>query len=148
MLLPLNDAGDLQPGLHKASLEYVLFRFGTGSAARRRVASRLERVHSLAMATGEVRRFIVFGSFITAKENPNDVDVFMIMEDAFDFRAQRGEARLLFEHPSAQAHFGASVFWVRRLAALTGEDAAILDWETKRDGGQRELVEIEVNHND
>jgi len=147
MLPPFNEAGDLPPGLHKSSLEQVLSRFGAGSAARRKVALRLERIHRLAKATGEVRRFIVFGSFITAKESPNDVDVFMIMEDTFDFGAQNGEVRLLFEHASAQAHFGASVFWVRRMAALNGEEGAINDWETKRDGGKRGLVEVEVNHN-
>lgn len=70
--------------------------------------------------------------------------IFLIMEDSFDFGAQTGEVRLLYEHASAQAHFGASVFCVRRLAALNGEEAAILDWEEKRDGGKRGLVEIEV----
>ena len=52
------------------------------------------------------------------------------------------EARLLFDHAAAQAHFGASVFWLRRLAALGGEDAAIDGWQTKRDGTRRGIVEI------
>jgi hypothetical protein len=34
----------------------------------------------------------------------------------FDADTLTGEARLLFDHASAQAHFGASVFWLRRLA--------------------------------
>ena len=72
----------------------------------------------------------------------------MIMEDTFDFGSLKGEARLLFEHASAQSHFGASVFWVRHMAALNGEEEAILDWETKRDGGKRGLIEIEASQND
>lgn len=72
------------------------------------------------------------------------VDIFLIMEDTFDFGVQRGEVRLLFEHGIAQTHFGASVFWVRRLAALGGEDVAIQQWAIKRDGGKRGLVEVEV----
>jgi len=85
---------------------------------------------------------VVFGSFITGKEDPNDVDIFMIMDDEFDFTALTGDARLLFEHPAALSHFGCSVFWVRRLAAMGGEQAAIEDWQIKRDGTERGIVEI------
>ena len=64
------------------------------------------------------------------------------MDDGFDFtRLDRG-TRLLFEHASAQAHFGCSVFWIRRLAAIGGEEAAIEDWQIKRDGTLRGIVEI------
>jgi len=53
-----------------------------------------------------------------------------------------GEARVLFDHPAAQAHFGASVFWLRRLAALGGEDQAIAGRQIKRDGTRRSIIEI------
>ena len=85
---------------------------------------------------------MVFGSFVTATPAPNDVDLFLIMDDAFDASAVRGEAAPLFDHGAAQAYFGASVFWVRRLAALGGEDAAIAHWQTKRDGSRRGIVEV------
>lgn len=55
-----------------------------------------------------------------------------------------GEARLVFDHAAADAHFGASVFWSRRLAALGGEQAAIEFRQTKRNGGLRRIVEIEM----
>lgn len=144
MLPGFNEFGDLPPGVHAESLEGVLARFGAGSATRQRLASRLDRLYSVAASTGEVRRFVLFGSFITAKEHPNDVDIFLIMEDSFDFGVLSGEARILFDHDAAQAHFGASVFWVRRIAALGGEETAIQDWKIKRDGGKRGLVEIKV----
>jgi len=54
-----------------------------------------------------------------------------------------GEGRLLFvNHGTAQDHFGASVFWMRRMAAIGGEQAAIEDWQIKRDGTERGIVEI------
>jgi hypothetical protein len=84
----------------------------------------------------------VFGSFVSEKPEPNDVDIFLLMLDAFDASQVTGEACLLFDHAVAQAHFGASVFWLRRLAALGGEQAAIEDWQTKRDGSRRGIVEI------
>ena len=85
----------------------------------------------------------MFGSFVTDKLEPNDVDVFLLMEDSFDADGLVGEARLVFDHPAVAAHFGASVFWTRRLAAFGGEQAAVEFWQTKRDGGLRGIVEIE-----
>jgi len=94
------------------------------------------------VGTGQVARFVVFGSFVTAKSDPADVDVFLLMEDTFDMGQLTGETRVLFDHASAQAHFGASVFWLRRLAALGGEEQAIAGWQVKRDGTFRGIVEI------
>lgn len=64
------------------------------------------------------------------------------MEDTFDVAQLTGESRLLFDHASAQARFGASVFWLRRLAALDGEQTTIDYWQIKRDGRHRGIVEI------
>ncbi len=105
---------------------------------------RLERIHRIALETGHLARFVVFGSFVTDKHEPNDVDVFMIMDDNFGMGSLVGEARLLFAHGTAQDHFGCSVFWVRRVAAIGGEEAAIEDWQIKRDGTKRGIVEITV----
>jgi hypothetical protein len=134
--------GDLPPGIHGATLPEVRARFGTQTPRRRMVAARLVRVFEVAASTGHVARFIVFGSFITAKLEPNDVDVFMLLDDQFDAGRLTGEARLLFDHAAAQAHFGASVFWVRRLAAMGGEGATVEYWGIRREGGVRGLVEI------
>ena len=52
------------------------------------------------------------------------------------------EARLVFDHAAAQNLLGASVFWIRRAAALGGEQAMVKHWQIKRDGGKRGIVEI------
>jgi len=136
------ESGDLPAGVHRADLSETLARFGTGSRQRRLVALRLHRIYRLARATGKLRRFVVFGSFVTREPEPKDVDVFLLMEDTFDVAELSGESRLLFEHTTAQAHFGASVFWLRRLAALGGEQNTIEYWQMKRDGSYRGIVEI------
>jgi hypothetical protein len=138
----LNDKGDLPAGVHHASLDETMGRFGVSSTERKVLALRLQRVYRLAKETGQLRRFVVFGSFITSKDRPNDVDVFMIMEDTFDCSAVTGEGRLVFHHNLAQSHFGCSVFWVRRLAAFGGEEETIGHWQIRRDGTQRGIVEI------
>jgi len=97
-----DDNGDLPVGIHQATLDDVLQHFGTGSVQRRLVGQRLERIYKLAQNTGRVARFIVFGSFVTAKPDPGDVDIFMLMEDSFDSNQVRGEAAIIFDHQAAQ----------------------------------------------
>jgi hypothetical protein len=141
-LPPLTDAGKLPLGVHRASLREILDQFGVGSAQRKVLALRLDRVYRLAEATNHLARFVVFGSFVTSKLEPQDVDVFLVMEDTFDASQLAGDASLLFDHAAAQAHFGASVFWVRHRAAWPDEQAAVEFWQVKRGGGRRGIVEI------
>ena len=145
MALPdFTSTGDLPSGVHEASLAEIVARFGAGSDRRKLLARRLQRVHQLASQTGHLARFAVFGSFVTETHEPNDVDIFMIMDDNFDKGALEGETRILFDHGTGQDHFGCSVFWVRRMGAIGGEQAAIEDWQIKRDGTERGIVEITV----
>lgn len=143
MALPaFNEDGDLPPGVHSATLSEVLERFGQGSVQRCAVADRLNRLYQLAASTGQLARFVVFGSFVTAKAEPNDIDIILLMEDTFDLAAVTGEAALVFQHLEAHARFGASVFWTRRSGAIGGERAMIEYWQVRRQGGQRGIVEI------
>jgi len=137
-----NQNGDLPLGIHQATLADVLDHFGIGTPQRRIVARRLERICTLAFGTSLVARFIIFGSFITAKPDPGDVDIFMLMDDAFDTSQLSGEMALIFDHVATQNYEGASVFWMRRLAALEGEEAAVAHWQLKRDGTKRGIVEV------
>ncbi len=138
----LTDDGDLPPGVHQATLSEVLERFGKGSVQRCAVADRLSRIYELASSTGQLARFVVFGSFVTAGAEPNDVDIVLLMEDTFDLASIADEAALLFQPMEADAYFGASVFWTKRSGALGGEQAMIEYWQTRRDGGLRGIVEI------
>lgn len=134
--------GDLPVGIHQATLAEVLQRFGTGTVQRHLVGQRLERIYKLAVSTGQVVRFVVFGSFVTAKPDPGNVDIFMLMEDSFDSKQVGGEAAHIFDHLAGQNVEGASVFWIRRLAALGGEQEALEHWQTKRDKTRRGIVEV------
>ena len=136
------DEGDLPPGVHRATLADILERFGQGSAKRVAVADRLNRIYELGVSTGQMARFVIFGSFVTAKAEPNDVDIVILMEDTFDLAAVTDEAALVFQHMEADAYFGASVFWTKRSGAVGGEQAMIEYWQTRREGGRRGIVEI------
>jgi len=73
---PLNDAGDLLPGVHTATLAEIVERLGKTPPRRAAVARRLERIYSLVRATGHLARFIAVGSFHHRQDQPNDVDIF------------------------------------------------------------------------
>lgn len=137
-----NEQRDLPPGIHQATLVAVIAHFGRGSARRQLLAQRLTRIYRLVMETGHLARFIVFGSFVTAKPGPGNIDIFILMENTFDASQVTGEASLIFDHLAAQGYEGASIFWIRRVAAIGGEEAAIAHWQLKRDGTKRGIVEV------
>jgi len=68
-----------------------------------------------------------------------------LMEDTFDICQVAGEARIIFDHMAAQDYEGASIFWLRRMATLDGEEVAIEHWQIKRDGKKRGIVEVLIN---
>ena len=138
-------SGDMPPGIHPALLGEVVAHFGSGTPQRQRVSRRLEHIYALAKASGHLARFIVFGSFVTAKPAPNDVDIFLLMEDSFDVSRIPHDMLTVFDHTAAQNLLGASVFWIRRAAALGGEEATIEHWQITRAGGQRGIVEV-ISH--
>lgn len=66
-----NDNGDLPEGVHEATLDEVVARFGTGSEQRVEVTARLRRILALASSTGGLDRMVVFGSYVSSKPDPN-----------------------------------------------------------------------------
>ena len=144
MLPPFNERGDLPPGVHRADWSEVETRFGTGFA-RPPLLRTLKHLHALAAKTGHVERFLVFGSFVTDKDAPGDVDVVLVMAAEFRLEEAPRESRTVFAHADADARFGASVFWVRRGILPESEMAAFVEfWQTRRDGLRRGIVEVVV----
>lgn len=143
MLPALNENGDLPPGVHAAGWTEIKGRFGTGTSARVRAFATLEHLHQLAVRTGSLRNFYVFGSFVSAVPEPRDVDVVLVMNSDFRLENSPQESRSLFSHAGAEARYGASVFWLREGML---PDAAMREflgaWQTKRDGTLRGILEV------
>ena len=138
-----NQAGDLPPGIHKATLDEVKGHFGSGGAKREFCTRRLFHIYTLAQRSQHLQRFILFGSYITTKPDPNDVDIILVMDDTFRLDETPTELQGLFDHAVAQARYGASIFWVRP-SLLLGETIQdfVAYWQIKRDGSKRGSVEI------
>lgn len=144
MALPeLDDAGELPVGVHPAPFTEVLTRFGAGGPQRQEVTARLERVRGCASATGMLARVIIFGSYVTDKAEPNDVDVILVMEDGFDPARFDAETQSLFDHRLAAERWGASVFWLCSGSLfLETMDEFLAHWQIKRDKTKRGIVEV------
>jgi len=143
MLPPFTESGDLPVGIHAAGWDEIERRFGGGSVPRKRAFAKLRHLYELAERAGGLKRFVVFGSFLSLTAERRDVDVALVM--AADFRLEDAprESKTLFSHADVEARFGASVFWVRE-GMLSEElmERFLETWQRKRDGTQRGIVEI------
>jgi len=143
MLPPLNDAGDLPEGVHTAGWPEIERRFGSGGSARVRALATLRHPHELALCTGALRKFYVFGSFVTAAPEPRDVDVVLVMDTTFALERCPRESQTLFSHADAEARYGASVFWLREGMLDAAQMHEFLrGWQMKRDGALRGILEL------
>lgn len=86
--------GYLPKGLHQASEAEALFRLGTSSRRRRQLALRLRHWLELARAVGALR-FLVDGSFVTAKDAPNDIDGVVLLSPDFQKQVEQGSPAAL-----------------------------------------------------
>jgi Family of unknown function (DUF6932) len=140
-----NELGDLPVGVYRATLAEVIAHFGSGTAQRVTMTACLEHIYELARRTDAVQRFIIFGSYITAEPNPQDVDIFLVMQGSFQPRDAPSEAQGLFRHGTAQREWGASIFWVNAETSFADTEDLIIGWQTRRDLQRRGIVEV-VEH--
>jgi predicted nucleotidyltransferase len=91
VLPKLTDAEELPPGVHTADWEEFESRFGGFSPKRLWLLSRLRALLELASTGGQLRRVFVWGSFVTGKPAPRDLDILLIMS-ASRLRFHEGEA--------------------------------------------------------
>ena len=98
----------------------------------------------LARATGQLQRAFIWGSFVTDKPFPRDLDVFLLMQEGFDrhFIHLPPTQRAVFEHERVRLLFEADVFWAT--AAVGAEELAswLSVYQFSRDMMQRGIVEV------
>ena len=94
MIPPFRNDGYLPEGLYLASEAEVTFRLGTSSRRRRRLILRLRRWIELAREIGALR-LLIDGSFVTAKEEPHDIDVVVLLPLDFEQQIEEGSPSAL-----------------------------------------------------
>lgn len=143
-MLPTFTAHGLLPeGVHPATLEEVRERFG-GNERREQLLTGLIEALRLLRAAG-CRRVYINGSFVTAKELPNDIDACWDTEgvdaDALDpvfFEFEDGRA-------AQKARFGAEFFPAQVPEGITGRVFLDFFQVDKQTGEPKGIVEIELD---
>jgi hypothetical protein len=86
----LNENGFLPEGIHEASIEEVRERFGRFQRTDRRPAlfTKLSAYLAEVRASGLAVAVILDGSFVTAKDEPSDIDLILVLRPDHDDRAE------------------------------------------------------------
>lgn len=142
VLPELTDGGELPPGVHIAEWQEFEARFGGSSPRRLWLLGRLRTLLDLASTSGELRRVFIWGSFVTGKPAPKDLDILLIMSDGFEVDRLAAPVQAIFDSTRARLLFESDVFWAR--ASIGGEVLRLwLDtYQTSRDFRKRGIVEL------
>lgn len=98
MIPKFNKYGYLSKGIHKAMLNEIEKRFGSHSQRRRELFERFKSlVQLLCKHKDKIEKFLLDGSFVTAKEVPEDLDCILIVKDEFDFDSSEAKQLLAAE---------------------------------------------------
>ena len=144
MLPELTEGGELPPGVHPADWSEFESRFCGSSSRRLWLSSRLRALTELAATTGKLRRVFVWGSFVTAKPAPRDLDVLLIMDEDFEVEKIDARAQSIFDSVRARLMFEADVFWAQ---ASIGDEVLNLwldTYQLSRNFQKRGIVELEL----
>ena len=144
MLPEFNQNGNLPEGIHLATEDEVFARFAAPSARRQWLGEKLRSLMTLAKSTGQLAHVFLWGSFVTSKEVPNDLDVLLVMGTEFTVEETPAPAQVLFDHVQARLRFQAAVFWTK--ASLDPQVLRLwLDtYQTGKDFTRRGIVEVVV----
>lgn len=105
---PLNSDGLLPAGIHEATLSEVRERFGAFRESERRVQlyGRLEQLAASLRGSHLFLAVIVDGSFVTAKLQPEDIDLIVVLHRSHDWAADLSASDYaLFSRPALRRKF-------------------------------------------
>ena len=108
MIPNFTEDGLLPVGIHQATREVFRARFAKfdRSDRRLRIFEQLDRLLGEAENSGIVKRILVAGSFVTAKPEPNDFDVILVLDASIVDRDLRP-----FEYNLVSRQHGAPSIW-------------------------------------
>ena len=145
MLPELNSDGNLPEGIHPATEAEVFLCFATTSARRQWLGEQLRNLLSLVKSTGQLSRVFLWGSFVTSKEVPNDLDVLLVMAADFSLEALPAYCRVVFDHVQARLSFHADVFWTKASIDIQALQLWLDTYQTGKDFKRKGIVEVIVS---
>jgi predicted nucleotidyltransferase len=98
----------------------------------------------LAATNGKLRRAFIWGSFVTAKPAPKDIDILLIMDDDFEVDGVAAPAQAVFDSVRAKLPFESDVFWARSSIGRELVELWLETYQTSRGFQKRGIVELEL----
>lgn len=144
----LTAGGELPPGVHSATLQEVEDAFGSRNDRRQLLMKGLKEAVALLKA-GDVSKVFIDGSFVSDKEEPNDIDgcwssigadaskldpLFWDFADEEDFQNKR---------ESLRQKFGIDFFIAEIIEGGSGKPFPEF-FQTNRDGDAKGIIEVNI----
>jgi hypothetical protein len=114
MLPGFTDRGRLPEGVHAATFDEFKERFAyfDRTDQRFRIFEKLQELYDHARSSGVVERFLVGGSFITSKSEPDDFDCLLVLSPSIQGRDLRPIEYNLVSRRRARRIYGGDVISV------------------------------------
>jgi hypothetical protein len=144
MLPDFTEDGLLPPGIHRTTLvefERRIAYFGV-SDHRFRLFDKLRELYHQARQSGIVKRFLVGGSFVTSKPEPNDFDCILVLDPIIKGEVLRPMEYNLADHRRARRIFHGDVISVFE-GSIEFQTIMTL-FQATRGGEHVGIVEIEI----
>ncbi len=130
--------------MQTASLEEIRKRFGTAAPRRQFLFARLHALVNQLLTIGGVRHIYLFGSFVSGKSAPNDIDLFIVMEAGFTTAHLTARALEVFQHDLCKIRYHADLFWVTEAIGAERISDLLDVFSRDREKQQQPIVEVKL----
>jgi predicted nucleotidyltransferase len=124
-----------------ASLDDLRLRFGTSTPRRQFLFRQLDIIIDQLRATRKLKQVFLFGSFVSGKASPNDVDLLVVMNAGFSTVQLGGKVLELFQHDVCRIRYHADLFWVTEAVDKARIDDLLEVFSRDRDGRAQSVIE-------
>lgn len=144
MLPDFTEQGLLPEGVHRATIKEFQTRFVhfDMSDQRFRLSEKLRELYLAAKRSGVVKRFLIGGSFVTTKPEPNDFDCILVLDPSIEWRDLPPMEYNLVSRRMARRIFGGDIVPVFENSPQYHEYLEI--FQSVRGGGRKGIVEIQL----
>lgn len=126
------------------SLDEFDKQYGASSPRRQFLFTQARSVISLLRATGQVKQVFVFGSFVSEKTNPNDIDFFVVMMANFTTSHLKGKIAEIFQNEVCRIRYGVDLFWVTEVIGENHIQDMLDVFSRNRQQQDNPIVEIQI----
>jgi predicted nucleotidyltransferase len=94
--------------------------------------------------TRNVSQIYLFGSFVSGKASPNDVDLLVVMNAGFSTTQIGGKVLELFQHDVCRIRYHADLFWVTEAVGNARIEDLLEVFSRDREGRTQSVVEVKL----